>query len=119
MLAFIGTLLLLYLVWILVKPYLIRWILGRYQRKVSEMFGQAFGQQPDPRAERPRSHGDRGRSAWPGRGFGRVKKKIFSRDDGEYVAFEDIPDASPRQAPQDQGYNPREPQVSDADWEEI
>ena len=50
------------------------------------------------------------------------RKKIFSRDEGEYVEFEEIEvTADHHRAPsnQDSAYTPREPQVSDADWEEI
>ncbi|WP_303274207.1 DUF4834 family protein, partial [uncultured Duncaniella sp.] len=56
------------------------------------------------------------------RNYPRRKKKIFSRDEGEYVEFEEIEvTADHHRAPsnQDSAYTPCEPQVSDADWEEI
>ena len=45
-------------------------------------------------------------------------RKVFSRDMGEYVAFEDIAEAAP--APADTYEEVRaEEQVSDAEWEEV
>ena len=52
------------------------------------------------------------------------RKKIFSREDGEYVEFEEIDvkvDYRAQETAEKHGpaYTPREPQVSDAEWEEI
>ena len=45
MLEFFGTILILYLIWILVKPLLLRYAQRKYTEKVNDMFNQAFGPQ--------------------------------------------------------------------------
>lgn len=52
----------------------------------------------------------------------RVRKKIFTRDDGEYVDYEEI-SAATASSPSDttsryDNFTP-EPQISDAEWEDI
>lgn len=123
--TFILTIIIIYLVWLLVKPLLMRYAQRKYQEKVNDMFNQAFG--GGGRAASSTSYGPFSgqrpgeerryqQQRYPGR-----KKKIFSRDEGEYVEFEEIEvEADYRSASTaDPGYTPREPQVSDADWEEI
>lgn len=125
MLTFLATIFIIYLLWILIKPLLMSYARRKYAEKVNDMFNQAFGGgQPfgagqayagrnatqDPRRARretPRS---------PGR-----KKKIFSREEGEYIEFEEIEVRTEYRSTsaKDSSYTPREPQVSDADWEEI
>ncbi len=119
MLTFFGTILILYLVWLIVKPLLLSYARRKYTQKVNDMFNQAFGGGTgfSPGAspfgqQRRQQHQPRGR------------KKIFSRDEGEYVDFEEIEvktefSASETNEKQGSSYTPREPQVSDADWEEI
>lgn len=115
MLTFFGTILILYLVWLLVKPLLFNYAQRKYREKINDMFGQAFNQQGFGRQTSSSSS-----SGQPPRRPG-VKRKIFSRDEGEYVEFEEIEvSAEYRSSEQsDPSYTPREPQVSDADWEEI
>ena len=119
MLTFFGTILILYLIWLLVKPLLFSYAQRKYKEKINDMFGQAFNRQgfgrqasSSSRQQPPRRHG--------------VRRKIFSRDEGEYVEFEEIEvttdyrsSQSDSQGSSDPSYTPREPQVSDADWEEI
>lgn len=124
MLTLLATIFIVYLLWILVKPLLMAYARRKYTEKVNDMFNQTFGggqpfgagrayagqRQSDPRNRRreaPRRPG--------------MKKKIFSREEGEYIEFEEIDvRAEYRSAPaSDPNYTPREPQVSDADWEEI
>lgn len=120
MLEFFGTILILYLIWVLVKPLLLRYAQRKYTEKVNDMFNQAFGPQagfrtggapPFGREPRQPRHQQR-------------RKKIFSREDGEYVEFEEIDvkvDYRAQETAEKHGpaYTPREPQVSDAEWEEI
>lgn len=114
MFTFIATILLFYLIWLLIKPLLVNYARRKYQEKVNDMFSQAFGQAAGNRRDRysaPRA---------------KQKHKVFSKDEGEYVEFEEIeikeefhsndPVNSTHTPP---NYTPREPQVSDADWEEI
>ena len=120
MLTFFGTILILYLVWLLVKPLLLNYARRKYTQKVNDMFNQAFGQQTGyQRAPNPDSHFGGGQHRR--RPYG--KKKIFSREDGEYVEFEEVKvdfDSTARKPERkDPAYTPREPQISDADWEEI
>lgn len=118
MLTLLGTIILLYVVWLLVRPLLIIYARRKYTERINDMFGQAFGRQeqapPNPAAGRQNRR--------------RAGGKIFSRDEGEYVDFEEIDGGSRndmKAGPQEQAsaatssYTPREPQVSDADWEEI
>lgn len=125
MLTFLATIFIIYLLWILVKPLLMSYARRKYAEKVNDMFNQAFGGgQPfgtgQTQAGRNGSSNPRGgrREAprYPGR-----KKKIFSREEGEYIEFEEIEVRTEYRSAsaKDSSYTPREPQVSDADWEEI
>lgn len=125
MLTFLATIFIIYLLWILVKPLLMSYARRKYAEKVNDMFNQAFGGgQPfgtgQKQAGRNGSSNPRGgrREAprYPGR-----KKKIFSREEGEYIEFEEIEVRTEYRSAsaKDSSYTPREPQVSDADWEEI
>lgn len=126
MLTFFGTILLLYILWIIVREPLRRYAARKYTNYINDIYGRAFGgtqgfpgagQQSSGRRRR-----DDGRQSSPFR----RKRKIFTREDGEYVDFEEIDvkagpsagQAAQRDAASD-SYTPREPQVSDADWEEI
>lgn len=118
MLEFFGTILILYLVWLLVKPLLLSYARRKYTEKVNDMFNQAFGGQAGFRqGASPFGQQASQRRQQP-------KKKIFSREDGEYVEFEEVDvktdfKASEKAENSDRSYTPRESQVSDADWEEI
>lgn len=45
MLNFFATILILYLLWIIVKPYLFRYAQRKYTEKINDMFTQTFNQQ--------------------------------------------------------------------------
>ncbi|MBD5266342.1 MAG: DUF4834 family protein [Duncaniella sp.] len=122
--TFIITLIILYLLWLLLKPLLMNYARRKYQQKVNDMFNQAFGGGTGAASGNPfgssyaSSAGQR--NAPPRYKQGR-KKKIFSRDEGEYIEFEEIEVTTEYRytSSSDPKYTPREPQVSDADWEEI
>lgn len=121
--TFIATIIIIYLVWLLVKPMLMRYAQRKYQEKVNDMFNQAFGGGRSASSSygpfsSPSNDAPPRREA---RNYPRRKKKIFSRDEGEYVEFEEIEVTADHRAASssDSTYTPREPQVSDADWEEI
>ena len=117
MLEFFGTILILYIVWLLIKPMLLNYARRQYTKKVNDMFNQAFGQQAG--GYNPFGHDAAGRQQ-PHHRQPQQKKKIFSRDDGEYVEFEEIDvKVETTSESHDPKYTPREPQVSDADWEEV
>lgn len=120
MFTFLATILIVYLVWLLVKPLLVAYMRRKYTQRINDMFGQAFGT-PPPGSD------DRRRREYPsGGGYTgyaqRMKRKIFSRDEGEYVDFEEIDEKVDYYSAEESGnkkYSPREPQVSDAEWEDI
>lgn len=112
--------------WLVVKPLVARYMRRKFQQKVNDMFRQAMGGGPggasaaDPFEAYRRQQQQAQQQARRG-----SKRKIFSRDEGEYVEFEEVhiqadytSDASSSTRP-GSGYTPREPQVSDAEWEEI
>lgn len=129
MFSILFTIFIVYLLWLIVKPFLVVYTRHKYQQKVNEMFNQTFGGGQAPGGQpygdggsRQSRNGEANRNTRSA--YSRMKKKIFSRDEGEYVEFEEIEvsvddrrrDASTSSS---SAYTPREPQVSDADWEEI
>lgn len=114
MITFCLTILIIYLVWLLVKPMLVSYMHRRYTERINDMFGQAFGGQGFGRQQQ------RQQSSHDGYGY-RARRKIFSRDEGEYVDFEEIDVKVEYSAESNDThqYSPREPQVSDAEWEDI
>lgn len=120
MFTFLATIFIIYLVWLLVKPLLMSYISRKYTERVNDMFGQAFGG-PPPGAGSRQQQQTSGSTSYGG-GYGRrMKRKIFSRDEGEYVDFEEIDVKADYRAAGEQGrkYSPMEPQVSDVEWEDI
>lgn len=126
MLELFGTIIIVYVLWLVVKPLVAKYLQRKFQQKVNDMFRQAYGfSQDDFRRE---THRTESRNASPRK---RNSRKIFSREDGEYIEFEDIKveystetDTSAHFSSSSGGdrrpsYTPREPQVSDAEWEEI
>jgi len=95
----------------------------KFQQKVNDMFRQAYGGQTQgfPFGDGHDAHERQQREQEPRQR--RPGRKIFSRDEGEYVEFEDIHvrtgHASAHAEPSSYTYTPREPQISDAEWEEI
>ena len=124
MLTFFGTIIIVYFLWLVAKPLLTRYLQRKFQQKVNDMFRQAYGNQADGfpfgtggsnNDERYERHRHR-----------QPKRKIFSREEGEYVEFEDIKvevDYTSANAENpghgNNKYTPREPQVSDAEWEDV
>ncbi len=121
MVTFFATILIIYLLWLVIKPMVISYARRKYTQKVNDMFSQAFGANGPAFRERHERAGQQyGGYRQPPRSP-RRKKKIFSRDEGEYVEFEEIEVTSEYRSTSasDSSYTPREPQVSDADWEDI
>lgn len=121
MLTLFGTIIFVYVMWLVVKPLAARYMRRKFQQKVNDMFRQAMGG----------AAGGAPFGAYGGNGATKqpqpekpAKRKIFSKDEGEYIEFEEVQihveytetTVSDSQSP---AYTPREPQVSDADWEEI
>jgi len=100
----------------------------KFQQKVNDMFRQAYGgraqgfpfgddyeeaQARQAREAQARQH--------------RRRRKVFGREDGEYVEFEEIQVKAEYTTTSSAGsneankpdYTPREPQISDAEWEDI
>lgn len=111
--------------WLVVKPLVARYMRRKFQEKVNDMFRQAMGgapegTSPDDPFEAYRRQQQQARQ----QARRNVKRKIFSRDEGEYVEFEEVhihagssAEASTQHSRS--GYTPREPQVSDAEWEDV
>lgn len=116
MLGFLGTLLLIYIIWRLLRPVLYSYVRRKYRERINDMFGQAFGN-----ASGVNGSATRRRPGPPPRP--QKKRKIYARDEGEYVEFEEIEVSAEfrhaESASDDKAYTPREPQVSDADWEDL
>lgn len=95
MATFIILVLVFFLLWPVIK---IGYKIHRAQRQMRNAFEQAARQQQQQEAER---------------------EKIFDRNVGEYVDFEEIENTDNNTKPQ---YNPTvkiEPQIEDAEWEDI
>lgn len=120
----ILTIFVVYFLWLVVKPLVARYMRRKFQQKVNDMFRQSFGGQaqgfPFGDAYDAREQGDRQQRQQYSHGR---KEKIFSRDEGEYVEFEEVvvkvTEESGSRPSGNAGYTPREPQISDAEWEEI
>lgn len=114
MIVAILTVLAVYAAVFLLGPWLRAWLARYARRKMEErinaIFGEQFGMNGSPgrqrqggaqtSAQRPRRHG-----------------KIFTREVGEYIEFEEIDEPMP--PPYNTKYTPKEPQVTDAEWEDI
>lgn len=107
--------------WLVVKPLVASYMRRKFRQKVNDMFRQAMGGAPgqggDPfGAYRQNTQQPSGKP---------VKRKIFSRDEGEYIEFEEVQihveytETTTSATTDTRAYTPREPQVSDAVWEEI
>lgn len=123
MLTLFGTIIFVYVMWLVVKPLVARYMRHKFQQKVNDMFRQAMGGAPgggsaDPFGAYRRNNQQQEQNEKP------AKRKIFSKDEGEYIEFEEVhihaeyteTTVTDTDAPT---YTPREPQVSDAVWEEI
>ena len=116
MITLIVTILVVYLGWLVVMPFVRRYLARKMSERVQDMFAQQFGMPNAREARRRYDEARREQDATRRRG-----RKIFSRDEGEYIEFEEISvtqtSASSTYVPPSS--SPSEPQVSDAEWEEI
>lgn len=112
MATLIFTILIVYLLWLVIGPWLRRLAAARFERKVNDFINQQFGA---AREQYSRAYGYR--APREPEAAARRGKKINS-DVGEYVEFTEIEGTFPN-PPADPGYTPREPQVSDAEWEDV
>lgn len=116
MFTLIFTILIVYLGWLVVKPLVAAYMRRSFARRVSNMFGQAF----DPTGQGGFGQGAPRRDNAPQRP---PRRKIFSREEGEYVEFEEVTvhtsASTSTPPPHNAPHTPREPQVSDAEWEEV
>ncbi|MCI8997739.1 MAG: DUF4834 family protein [Muribaculaceae bacterium] len=126
MFTLLATIFIIYLVWLLIKPLIIAYARKKYTQRINDMFGQAFGTPPPGSNRRSQSReNSEGSSYNPFGGFySRRRKKIFSREDGEYIDFVEINETSARTSDTSdksstRTSSPREPQVSDVEWEDI
>ena len=113
--------LLIIFIWFVAVPVVKFFLRARRQTKAwREFYRQAMGGTQQPGDARSRQA--RRPSATP--------KKVFSKDDGEYVDFEEITDTEAtaqsssgttytRTHTETRYTGPREDQIADADWEEI
>ena len=122
MFTLIISILTVYVLWLVVKPWLTRYLHRRFERKMSEMFARQFGIDPDVFAASGSASGRRspfgdaaGHSA-PPRSH-RRREKVIGRDVGEYVEFEELEGSFPTRPPQT--HTPMEAQVEDAEWEDL
>lgn len=112
--------------WLVVKPLVARYMKRKFQQKVNDMFRQAMGGDAFGAGAYGNQQGAYGQREQEPRASRERKRKIFSRDEGEYIEFEEIHVTADYTSQQDtsaprnkRAYTPREPQVSDAEWEEI
>lgn len=110
----IATIFLIILLVIILRPIIKAYMMfRRYKKAVNDAFGF------DPRAQ---SAGRQHRESQSPRQHD--KKKVITRDMGEYVAYEEVSDTSAAEkqshAPgQEHGTKFDEEQITDAEWEEI
>lgn len=110
MFTLIATIGIVYIFWLVIKPWLARYARRKMEKRVRDMFFRQFGIDPDamdPRRPGPASSGPAGRPA--------PAKKI-DRDTGEYVDFEESPVPMPPPPPV---HIRIEQQITDIEWEEI
>ncbi|MCM1452716.1 MAG: DUF4834 family protein [Clostridium sp.] len=119
---FLGTLFIIFfIVWLLGQilsrfwPQIAMWLLKRH---VKSQMNQAFGPGAYQRAQREydpfgnfRRQSEKGRKR-------RRSSKIIDPEVGEYVEFEEVKVTASQQAAEPASFRP-EPQIEDADWEDI
>ncbi len=101
-------------------PWLLMWLMKHQARKQYE---QMFGQQPGPSSSQgqQRKHSSPFSRQRQPEARRRPRGKIITKDMGEYVDFEDIPTYTSQSQPHDEPKKkyPDEPQITDADWEDL
>lgn len=117
MIEFFLTIIIVYFLWLVVKPLVTRYMRRKIQQKVEDMFRNAYGASFGATGQRgdTRKQPDTPRAR---------RRKIFARDEGEYVEFQEITievTAETTVEPGDKAprHTPAEPRISDAEWEEI
>lgn len=110
MFTLIFTILIVYFLWLVVKPLISAFLRRRFEQKVNDFFRQSYGIDPDEARRRQQRQQTTPRQ--------QRRSKIFTRDVGEYVEFTEI-EGKVEYTATDASYTPREPQVSDAEWEDI
>ncbi|MCM1052147.1 MAG: DUF4834 family protein [Paenibacillus sp.] len=127
MATLLGTIIFVYVMWLVVKPLVARYMKRKFQQKVNDMFRQAMGGDPFAQGAYGGQQGSGAQRQQEYEARRERKRKIFGRDEGEYIEFEEIhvtadytsqsaDNGNPRNK---RAYTPREPQISDAEWEEI
>lgn len=120
MFTLLTTIVIVYVLWLVVKPLVARYARHKFQQRMNDMFNQAFGSPYDtPRQDPGESFWQRAYRRATGQPHKRKREKAIPKDVGEYVEFEEIDVKWESKKPADPNYNPTEPQVSDADWEDI
>lgn len=131
MLTFFLTIIIVYVFWLVVRPLVARILRHLFQKKIENIFRNAYGDpQSGPTSDNQRRSRDRKSQRAP-------RRKIFSADEGEYIEFQEITvetstteyDSADTQGStsrtttytsySSKTYTPREPRISDAEWEEL
>ena len=121
MLSFIIILLLVFIVWPLVK---IVWRVYKIQRQMKQAYRAATGQNARGSQQR-RQQSDNRQHRRGGWSTGYPSKKIIDKNEGEYVAFEEVTvkgTSETASAPSGDGGRVSveiSSQISDAEWEDI
>lgn len=123
MITLILTILIVYIGWLVIRPWIAGYMRRKFQERVERMFRDAaFG-----------SGGGRGRSPFGTNHSNQAprqprRRKIFASDEGEYIEFQEITVETTYTTTETstttgtdgpRSHTPAEPRISDADWEEI
>lgn len=128
MVTLIASILIVYVFWLVIKPWLARYARRKMEQRVRDMFSSQFGVDMEPARDERRQGSSAGRSYNPFESFfgrrqagdeprRRRRGRKMPEGIGEYVEFVEIDIPMPPPAPSP--YTPREPQISDAEWHEI
>lgn len=114
-------LLLLYVLYVLLKPFIKVWrTLHKAQKGDFSGFGDFFGQ---PGAQKSKSAFDAEGNRKAGWSNARIRKKKIAKDVGEYVKFSEVTVSEQERAASSSGGGNKawatEQQISDIEWEEI
>lgn len=110
MFTLIATIGIVYIFWLVIKPWLARYARRKMEQRVRDMFARQFGIAPDDLHRGPAGPAASARATHPAPG-----KKI-DRDTGEYVDFEESDTPMPPPPPV---HIRIEQQITDIEWEEI
>lgn len=115
MLTIIVTILIVYVGWLVIQPLVSRYLRRKMTERVEDMFARQFGM---PDAKEARRRYDEARKEAERQA--RRNRKIFSKEEGEYIEFEEITVTQTTQTTYTAAgdFTP-ESQISDAEWEEL